>query len=214
MRFITESELRTAYKTHPFSSYQLDTSMRLTPGAKQFLVDFRIKILAPESVTEKTAMAGKKSGVVSVTAQVLPEQQVQCWHGHLQRLEAQLLLHAYALNEKTPLYAREIQKMVRLLKNMRLHADVLPQCKEVPKALQTIETLVDISDIHMTHPQGEVLLTLHLIVCELNAFLLDLNQFEGAFQALNHESVLYENYISQMIYTCQAMMAECDGGAQ
>ena len=39
MRFITEDELRTCYKKEPFTSYQLEDGIKLTPGARQFLQD-------------------------------------------------------------------------------------------------------------------------------------------------------------------------------
>lgn len=45
MRFITEDELRTMYRQIPFNQYKLEKDCRLTPGAKQFLVDFRIDII-------------------------------------------------------------------------------------------------------------------------------------------------------------------------
>ena len=37
MKFITEDDLRTIYKSNPFTSYEIETGTRLTPGARQFL---------------------------------------------------------------------------------------------------------------------------------------------------------------------------------
>ena len=42
MRYVTESELRDEYAACPFDTYRLAPDTRLTPGARQFLVDFRI----------------------------------------------------------------------------------------------------------------------------------------------------------------------------
>lgn len=42
MRYVTESELRDEYAACPFETYRLAPDTRLTPGARQFLVDFRI----------------------------------------------------------------------------------------------------------------------------------------------------------------------------
>lgn len=44
MRFITEYDLRNEYKKSPFKVYTINEDCRLTPGAKQFLTDFMIKI--------------------------------------------------------------------------------------------------------------------------------------------------------------------------
>lgn len=45
MHFITEFELRASYKKHPFTSFDLKPNIRLTPEAKQFLLDRKIKII-------------------------------------------------------------------------------------------------------------------------------------------------------------------------
>ena len=39
MHFITETELRAKYKTQPFIDFKLPPETRLTPGARQFLLD-------------------------------------------------------------------------------------------------------------------------------------------------------------------------------
>ena len=39
MKFITENDLRALYKAQPFSSYDPKEGERLTPGARQFLID-------------------------------------------------------------------------------------------------------------------------------------------------------------------------------
>lgn len=39
MKFITEEDLRNLYKKQPFTDYNLKEGERLTPGARQFLVD-------------------------------------------------------------------------------------------------------------------------------------------------------------------------------
>lgn len=43
MRFVTEGELRDAWREEPFATYRLPEGARLTPGARQFLIDFRIE---------------------------------------------------------------------------------------------------------------------------------------------------------------------------
>ena len=39
MKFITEEDLRDLYRKQPFTNYDLQKGERLTPGARQFLVD-------------------------------------------------------------------------------------------------------------------------------------------------------------------------------
>lgn len=45
MLFITEDKLRYKYKKSPFDSYKLEKGNKLTPQARQFLIDLRIKIV-------------------------------------------------------------------------------------------------------------------------------------------------------------------------
>lgn len=64
MRFITEDDLRGLYKKNPFYTYTIEKNTRLTPGAKQFLNDFRIKLIekeAKENSFEKTNIFDKKA---------------------------------------------------------------------------------------------------------------------------------------------------------
>lgn len=45
MKFITEEDLREAYKREPFVRYEIPLDTRLTPGARQFLLDWRVQII-------------------------------------------------------------------------------------------------------------------------------------------------------------------------
>ena len=42
MKFITEADLRATYKANPFTSYTLPAEARLTPGARQYLLDLGV----------------------------------------------------------------------------------------------------------------------------------------------------------------------------
>ncbi len=48
MKFITEDDLRTIYKGNPFTSYEIETGTRLTPGARQFLQDRHIAVYSAD----------------------------------------------------------------------------------------------------------------------------------------------------------------------
>ncbi|HJV45108.1 MAG TPA: ethanolamine utilization protein, partial [Bacillota bacterium] len=53
MKFITEGDLRDLYNKEPFTAFDLESEARLTPGARQFLLDRKIKILGSDSGHEK-----------------------------------------------------------------------------------------------------------------------------------------------------------------
>ena len=48
MKYITEEDLRTIYKSNPFTSYEIETGTRLTPGARQFLQDRHIAVYSAD----------------------------------------------------------------------------------------------------------------------------------------------------------------------
>ena len=58
MHFITEFELRDSYKKHPFTSFELNSNTRLTPEAKQFLLDRKVNI-TDRSISDKSPLASK-----------------------------------------------------------------------------------------------------------------------------------------------------------
>jgi Ethanolamine utilization cobalamin adenosyltransferase len=71
MKFITEMELRDLYKTEPFTTYVLEPHVRITPGARQFLVDRGVKLVQTQSSNDinnenkhkiKTDQGRRKSG--------------------------------------------------------------------------------------------------------------------------------------------------------
>lgn len=57
MHFITEDELRTAFREAPFDRYELTGGRRLTPGARGFLFDRKIPIVDPEAPKPDTLRA-------------------------------------------------------------------------------------------------------------------------------------------------------------
>lgn len=54
MRFITEMDLRDLYKTEPFTTYALEPLVKITPSARQFLVDKRVKLVQSQSNDDKS----------------------------------------------------------------------------------------------------------------------------------------------------------------
>lgn len=72
MRFITEDELRGLYRQDPYTSYSLQPGERLTPGARQYLMDRGIKLyeLADPVQAAAAAAAGVAAGGAAVAAAV------------------------------------------------------------------------------------------------------------------------------------------------
>ena len=67
MRYVTEDELRAAYGREPFSSYRLSPDTRLTPSARQFLIDFRVSFEGGKDKPSPNALGHQASCRVSQT---------------------------------------------------------------------------------------------------------------------------------------------------
>ncbi|EOL43427.1 hypothetical protein [Enterococcus caccae] len=55
MHFVTESELRTDFRKEAFTQFCLTNQSRLTPGAKQFLLDKKIQIISEADLKKNAA---------------------------------------------------------------------------------------------------------------------------------------------------------------
>lgn len=56
MHYVTEDQLREAYAKKPFQSYEVPSDARLTPSARQFLIDFRIDFDSGDEVGHIAAL--------------------------------------------------------------------------------------------------------------------------------------------------------------
>lgn len=64
MKFITEADLRAIYKANPFTSYTLPAEARLTPGARQYLLDLGVDMYERRKeppIAEKSVVTTKTS---------------------------------------------------------------------------------------------------------------------------------------------------------
>ena len=106
VKYITEMELRQLYKDRPFSQYLLPVAAKLTPGAKQFLVDRRIPAV-PVEAQDQTG----RSATASASRRLLRR---------LEHTEAKLLLaacHLSHLDART--LADEVAALARQLRQLR-----------------------------------------------------------------------------------------------
>lgn len=65
MHYVTEDELREAYSKEPFGTYELPKGARLTPSARQFLIDFRVEFDGGEPTPVAGAHGQAAKGMAS-----------------------------------------------------------------------------------------------------------------------------------------------------
>lgn len=156
MRFVTEIELKTSYRQSPFARFRLAEDQRLTPEARQFLMDRQIEI----QLTEERQEAQPRS---------LPNQQliIVC-----QKLSSLLLL-GFSLLLETQIELAE-QVMIWQADVERLQDG--GEFRELRDESNEAFTPQLITPFHIQLAQGRDIAMLHCIrasLCELDFLLSD-----------------------------------------
>ncbi|MCU5753093.1 hypothetical protein N4R43_02285 [Lactococcus lactis] len=81
MKYITEDDLRLQYHNLPFDNFTVETTFRLTPGARMFLMDRKINILDENDPEQKAKYSKQIKSQVANTippvASTLPNQNLK-----------------------------------------------------------------------------------------------------------------------------------------
>lgn len=176
MKFLTENDLRELYKNQPFTSYILEKEVKLTPGARQFLVDRKIEIIDYSSGRNKQNATFRarheKKGLKEKTH----------WKdlrlkGKLKSVEALFLLTGEELLSKDVRLAQEIvhlyKQFSQLLKALNNNQPVekltCHSCKKINEDnfSTKLEDCFEISEFHIQLDRGRELLLLHHLRCVL-----------------------------------------------
>ena len=142
MHFVTENELRTNFQKKAFKEFCLKDHVRLTPGAKQFLLDKKIQILSETELQEKT----------NATKQALTS-----LDGYKEVLSAELLEAAlFAMKQQLSIS----QKIIDLEKMLMHSLGNEPMDNETP--LNEVEEF-RVETVHIFSEQGVLLIKLKKI---------------------------------------------------
>lgn len=173
MKFITEMELRDLYKAEPFTTYVLETDAKITPGARQFLVDRR--------VTLKQAQFGddKKSNTIESNREQVQEK----WCNLRLRRKMEciesvfLLIAAELLHSGDAVLSEEVMALGKCFRNVRNaeREQIAPDSiqfrswseEEIKTRSDNPEKCVDISELHMGLENGKVIALLNYLRASL-----------------------------------------------
>jgi len=114
MKFITEDDLRILFRREPFTTYDLPAGTRLTPGARQFLVDKKIPI------SDDPMMVKRKNEKPAEKKEEAPEKEI-CRDRFLLKkkaLQAQFLETGLELLNRDVLLAEQIFALERKLSDL------------------------------------------------------------------------------------------------
>lgn len=218
MKFITEMELRDLYKIDPFTTYDLEPDTKITPGARQFLVDRGVKVTQARCSNEKNVNTNDFDQV----------QQRDNWcvlrlRGKMEYIESLfLLVGAELLSCGDDVLAEEVMELGKSFRNVRVaeREQIAPSKiqfwgwaeEEIKNCSNNPEKYFDITDIHVRLDNGKVIALLnHLLASlrEVKPAILEAYWHEEK-QTCSREDII--DKVNLIINILCIMMWKCLGG--
>lgn len=201
MKFITEEELRDLYKKEPFTDYKTEPGTRITPGARQFLIDRGIRMF------DEFTIEGKKT---AKGTEILPT--IETNHPMNKRLykkmksmEALLFVAAQELLNKNVLLAQTLillsKRFAEITQGKLAENDVnCLGCKYCTGINETnfsecLEDCFEINEFHIQLDKGKEIVILNQLRCALREIEEDVLECETATKVINQ----IINALSQLI---------------
>jgi len=218
MKFITEMELRDLYKTEPFATYVLKPDTKITPGARQFLVDRRVTLVQAQ------CSDGEQSNIdESNQVQVRENWCTLRLLGRMECIEALfLLIAAELLHSGDAVLSEEVMALSKCFRNVRNaeREQIAPDNiqfwgwseEEIKTRSDDLEKNFDISEFHVGLENGKV-------VALLNYLRASLREVEPAIletywneekQVCSRQDLI--DKVNLIINTLCIMMWKCLGG--
>lgn len=175
MKFITEADLRKLYKLEPFTAYHLEQDVRLTPGARQFLMDHRV--LIGDNSGNKIKTENKKE-VAKITNSKNKWKDLKLY-SKMQSIEALFLLTEEELLQRNVGLAQSVinlRKQFHCIKNVVKSRDYgsvenlcCHECTGIKKDnfSDTLEDCFEVTEFHMQLKKGKEIIILHKLRCAL-----------------------------------------------
>lgn len=213
MKFVTEMELRDLYEREPFVTFVLQPNMKITPGARQFLMDRRIKLVSSQ------CSDGEKSGNFNSYTQVIKNLSTLRLRRIFERVESLFLLTAAellhsgdaVLSEKVMLMAKFFQRLLNVEeKPMTLEQTQLLGLREVE--IEKQPEFMEISQSHLRLENGRVIAHLNHLrasLREMEPVILETYWDEEKQVCLRQDLIDGINLITNML--CM-IMRTCLGG--
>ncbi len=191
MKFITENDLRAQYKQSVFTDYCLKENTRLTPGARQFLTDWRIGI-----IEEGTPCSSQRNSEVDPMNNLL--------HIKIRMLENLILTTA---NDFLPDNSCFVQDLVQLHARVSaLHsfgADHSKRGRETENRDEKDEPVpfFELTAFHLHAVNSTKILCLHRLLCAVEEFacFLDQHKTSAASPLISQEIKDIYRKISQLL---------------
>lgn len=217
MKFITEIDLRNLYRDEPFTSYKIEPKIKLTPGARQFLIDKGIKI----SETDSRDSAKIKQSVELVKAEEKKDWRKEKLLSKMKSVEAIFLYTAEELLNIDVLLAQNIIKLSKQFNNIKNALEgkgsiEYIDCNEciginADNFSQTLGNCFKITSFHIQLDRGKEIITLHRLRCALYEVEPAILEYcgDGKEDELYREAI---EKVNQLINTLSQIICSIVGG--
>ena len=216
MKFITEDDLRDLYKFKPFTEYVLDSGARITPGARQFLMDKGINIF------DDTVFNKDKNEVCKPFAALIQKPQVNENTKLISRMksvealffltEQELLSIDIYLAQSVIALGKQFTCIKNAVKNNATIEDLhFKDCSGMNKDNYSLELdeCFEITEFHIQLEKSKEIVLLHRLrcsLCEMIAAIQDL------YEAENSQRDYVIGKINQVINSLSQLICSAYGG--
>ncbi|WP_312370531.1 hypothetical protein [Lachnoclostridium sp.] len=198
MKFITEDDLRILFRREPFTFYDIPMGNRLTPGARQFLVDKKVPISNDPMVVKRKNEKLTEIKVEATKKEDAPKREIckEVFQLKKKTLQAQFLEAGLELLSRDVLLAQQVFDLERTLSFVgKVGRGEETTCKTCTgfhegNMQESFEDCFEITGFHAQSEKGKEIVLLHRLRCNVR---------ELAAEAENENLNPIINRLSQMI---------------
>jgi ethanolamine utilization cobalamin adenosyltransferase len=221
MKYITEEDLRDLYKKEPFTDYDLEPGARLTPGARQFLLDKGINMFDTDS-----GIAGKNANIKP--AAIVAEKKVVCKNKNKKLLSRMKSVEALFLLIEEELLGRDVclaQSVIKLGKQFSCIKNAIKseapvenlccsECTGINKNnfSDDLDDCFEITEFHIQLEKGREIVDLHRLRCALNEINIDLQELYEGSEDKNGQCEDITGKVNQIVNSLSQLICSAFGG--
>jgi ethanolamine utilization cobalamin adenosyltransferase len=219
MKFITENDLRDLNRKEPFTTYEIEPGVRLTPGARQFLSDHRINMFDNGLGTKKNTVNEEPSPILLEKKNNWKKKKL---HSKMKSTEALFLLSEEELLSGDDSLAQSVINLAKQFSLIRNHMEgkglvenlSLTECTGIKtdNFSEDLDDCFEITEAHMQLKQGRKIIILHRLRCDLREIEpVVLELYENSDDELCTEVI---GKVNQIINTLSQMICSVLGGKE
>ena len=218
MIFITEEDLRDLYKTAPFTTYCPKEGTRLTPGARQFLVDRGIDMYSQE-IRKNGLASTKREASPAGKGNSLPVRRLQA---RMRSLHGSFLDTLSTAIDENPSVAQELAVLSRQLSSLKGMSPewgkatnlCCMECTGIKNEnfSQDLGECFEINEFHLQAPKGKEIIRLHHLRNQLQELEVLALELQSAGELADTAVEELSSRIHQMVNTLNRMICAAFGG--